>query len=125
MSHAIYTRVLDASLISTLLRSARAALFPNNAPGPPRISASPEEALRIRRQCAEKILNLIPKGIQSVFFGPNIDRRVREVEEVLDVFGDVYCNKHLMYGVVELVVVRLIPEMAEQSIKELLEERLS
>lgn len=54
-----------------------------------------------------------------------MDRRVREVEDVLDVFGDNYCNKHLLYGVVELIIVRLIPEMAEKGVEELLQERLS
>lgn len=47
------------------------------------------------------------------------------MEQVLDVFGDSYCNKHLLYGVVELVIVRLIPEMAEKGVEELLQERLN
>jgi hypothetical protein len=47
------------------------------------------------------------------------------VEQVLDVFGDSYCNKHLLYGVVELITVRLIPEMAEKGVEELLQERLN
>ena len=53
-----------------------------------------------------------------------MERRVKEVEEVLDMFSDSYCNKHLLYGVVELIVVRLVPEMAEKGVEELLEERL-
>ena len=48
-----------------------------------------------------------------------------EVEEVLNIFDDSYCNKHLLYGVVELIVVRLLPEMAEKGVAELLEDRLS
>jgi len=52
-------------------------------------------------------------------------RRVKEVEDVLDMFGDSYCNKHLLYGLVELILVRLIPELAEKGVEELLEERLS
>ncbi len=47
------------------------------------------------------------------------------MEGVLDVFGDSYCNKHLLYGIVELIIVRLIPEMAEKGVEELLQERLS
>ena len=47
------------------------------------------------------------------------------MEEVLNAFGDSYCNKHLLYGVVELIVVRLMPELAEKGVEELLEERLS
>lgn len=108
-----------------LLRTARAALFPNNTLAPPRIIPSASEQLLIRQRCAESILSLIPVKIQNIYFGPGIDRRVREVEEVLDVFDDPYCNKHLLYGVVELIIVRLMPELAEKGVEELLEERLS
>ena len=108
-----------------LLRTARAALFPNNTLAPPRIIPSVSEQLLIRQRCAESILSLIPVKIQNIYFGPGIDRRVREVEEVLDVFDDPYCNKHLLYGVVELIIVRLMPELAEKGVEELLEERFS
>lgn len=52
-------------------------------------------------------------------------RILSEIETAfLDVFGDAYCNKHLMYGILELFLVRLMPELAEKSVKELWEERL-
>jgi hypothetical protein len=44
---------------------------------------------------------------------------------LLDVFGDAYCNKHLWYSMLELVLVRLMPELAEQTVTGLWEERLS
>ena len=125
LSHAIQTHVLDPALLPTLLRTARAALFPNNTIAPPRTIPSPSEQLLIRHRCAETILSLIPAKIQEVYFGPGVERRVREVEDVLDAFGDSYCNKHLLYGIVELIIVRLIPELAENGIEELLEVRLS
>lgn len=50
---------------------------------------------------------------------------MKEIEEVLGMFGDSYLNKHLIYGVVELIVVRLVPEMGEKGVVELLGERLS
>ena len=43
---------------------------------------------------------------------------------MLDMFGDSYLNKHLLYGVVELIVVRLLPELGETGVEELLAERL-
>jgi len=125
LSHAIQSHVLDSTLLPTLLRTGRSALFPNNAPAPPRIIPTASEQLLIRQRCAQAILTLIPARIQDVYFGAGIDRRVREVEEVLNVFGDRYCNKHLLYGVVELIIVRLIPEMAEKGVEELLQERLN
>jgi hypothetical protein len=107
-----------------LLRNVRAALFPNNAPGPPRIVPPEPEQILIRRRCAEKILSLIPARIQDVYYGAGRERRIQEVEEVLNMFSDRYCNKHLLYGLVELIIVRLIPEMAEKGIQELLTDRL-
>lgn len=54
------------------------------------------------------------------------DRILSEIESgILDLFSDPYCNKHLLYGALELILVRLMPELAEQGIIELWEERLS
>lgn len=125
LSHAIQTHVLDPALLPTLLRTARAAVFPNNTLAPPRTIPSASEQLIIRQRCAETILSLIPARIQDIYFGPGIEKSVREVEDVLNTFGDTYCNKHLLYGVAELIVVRLVPELAEKGVEELLEERLS
>ncbi|KAK1781564.1 PXA domain-containing protein [Copromyces sp. CBS 386.78] len=49
-----------------------------------------------------------------------------EIEEgILDVFSDAYLNKHLIYSMLELVLVRLMPEFAEKRVSELWEERLA
>jgi hypothetical protein len=54
------------------------------------------------------------------------ERILTEIEEgILDVFSDEYCNRHFLYGVLELVLVRLMPELSEKGIAELWEERLS
>lgn len=60
--------------------------------------------------------------------GDNDDdqRILAEIESgIVDVFGDAYCNKHLIYSILELVLVRLMPELAEKGVIELWEERLS
>ncbi|KAK2877202.1 hypothetical protein FQN49_001352 [Arthroderma sp. PD_2] len=43
--------------------------------------------------------------------------------DLLDLFSDTYCNKHLIYSVVEAILVKLIPEMGEHSVTELMNER--
>ncbi|AEO57702.1 hypothetical protein MYCTH_49020 [Thermothelomyces thermophilus ATCC 42464] len=49
-----------------------------------------------------------------------------EIEQcILDVFSDAYCNKHLVYGVLELILVRLLPELTEKVTLELWKERIS
>lgn len=42
---------------------------------------------------------------------------------LLDLFADDYANKHLVYSIIELVLVRLLPELGEKSVAELLEDR--
>ncbi|KAH6624895.1 hypothetical protein B0J18DRAFT_194550 [Chaetomium sp. MPI-SDFR-AT-0129] len=49
-----------------------------------------------------------------------------EIERgILDVFSDAYCNKHLVYGALELILVRLLPELTEKGALELWAERFS
>lgn len=136
LSHAIHTHILQPSHLPTLLRTIRGALFPSNTMAPPRSIPSVAETLLIRRRCAETLLTLIPINVQHIYFGTGSgllrrgavedgrERRIAEVEEVLNVFEDPYCNKHLMYGIIELIFVRLIPEISEKSVEELRADRL-
>ncbi|KAH6636578.1 hypothetical protein F5144DRAFT_185473 [Chaetomium tenue] len=49
-----------------------------------------------------------------------------EIERgILDVFSDAYCNRHLVYAILELILVRLLPELTEKGVLELWAERLS
>ncbi|KAL1961341.1 hypothetical protein VTO42DRAFT_69 [Malbranchea cinnamomea] len=43
--------------------------------------------------------------------------------DILDLFSDSYCNKHLMFAIVETVLVKIVPELAEHSVAELMNER--
>lgn len=43
--------------------------------------------------------------------------------DLLDLFEDDYCNKHLIFAILELVLVRLLPELADRGVTELLEVR--
>ncbi|GAP91106.1 putative PXA domain-containing protein [Rosellinia necatrix] len=53
------------------------------------------------------------------------ERRLAEIETgIVDIFSDAYCNKHLIYSILELLLVRLVPELAEKGVGELWEERL-
>ncbi|KAF6842864.1 pxa domain-containing protein [Colletotrichum musicola] len=191
--------MLDAAHLPTLLRSIRAALFPNNAPGVSTMVApsSSEELRALRRRCASALLGTIPPWLASLYLGggglglfrwrsgpesgaaaaaagaaraseggnasaagkdaaaeavatssntsdnhgsgagsgtetapEEVDEEqeqlLSEVEQgILDVFSDEYCNRHLVYGILELILVRLMPELTEKTVAELLEERLS
>ncbi|KAJ0324177.1 hypothetical protein COL5a_007842 [Colletotrichum fioriniae] len=187
ISHTIHQRLLDAAYLPTVLRSIRAALFPNNAPGVSTLVApSSDEQLRaLRRRCASAMLASIPPWLTGLYLGgrglgfrwrsgpdsragagddaaaalamseseadvpgrggatndnrtndlgngskgdedENQQRMLAEIEEgILDIFSDEYCNKHLVYSILELILVRLMPELAEKGVVELWEERLS
>ncbi|KAI1844943.1 hypothetical protein JX266_008959 [Neoarthrinium moseri] len=246
LSHHIQTSILDPAILPPLLRSVRASLYPNNAPGASTLVApsSEEELADLRRRCASAIWALVPKSVGRLYFGstslwpgagsaascaagpasvekasddnmitsrsgppdseksaysdnsaalkyPAASETTEDVQEsgadgpgkgvepkgddatlhargvanvagagtgekgndrsestgetspcdsstsederilseietgILDIFSDPYCNKHLMYGILELVLVRLMPELAENGIIELWEERLS
>ncbi|KUM64169.1 hypothetical protein ACN42_g2927 [Penicillium freii] len=43
--------------------------------------------------------------------------------DFLDLFADEYCNKHLVWSIIETVLAKVLPEMAERSVEDLLEDR--
>ncbi|KAF2757830.1 hypothetical protein EJ05DRAFT_492916 [Pseudovirgaria hyperparasitica] len=125
LSHYVHNSLLNPQLIPPLLRSVRAALFPRNAMAPARVPPSQEEILEIKRRCARSVANVLPQQVTKVYFATScLDQVEAEVEDLLDVLGDKYCNKTLMFSLIELVIVRLLPEIADKGIVSLMEERL-
>lgn len=117
--------VLNPAFVPILLRTVRATLFPNNTLGPPRKTPNVEEARLIKRRCATTLLGLIPRRVAAIFFASeNSAVQAVHMEELLDCLDDAYLNKHLIFQIVELFVVRLVPELGERGVTELLEERL-
>lgn len=43
--------------------------------------------------------------------------------DLLDLFADTYCNKHLIYSIIETVLAKVLPEMAEHTVADLMEDR--
>jgi hypothetical protein len=129
LSASIRKHILPPSILPPLLLDLRVALFPGNARGPPAPEPpSNEERLQVRKRCAEAVLSLVPPLVSRVYFNVDSDKdgedeMIRQVEEILDVFGDAYLNKHLVYNILELVIVRLVPELGESTPSELLSER--
>ncbi|SMR42419.1 unnamed protein product [Zymoseptoria tritici ST99CH_1E4] len=119
LSHHFSTRLYSASTwLPHLLQATRTALFPNNALAPARIPpSSPEEVARIRSDCAAAIVDAIPPGIwQRLLATKEVDRARKEVEgeDLLGLLEDGFVNRHLVVSVVDLLVVRLFPELIEE-----------
>lgn len=93
---------------------------------------SASEISAIERQCATDILSLFPRSIAQYFFLSPDHHHVDDDDEglleaiesdLLDPFSDAYCNKHLIFAVIESVLVKLLPELSERGITDLMEER--
>lgn len=123
LSHHIQTKILDPSRLPSILLLIRTNMFPNNSLGPGRVPPTPSEALAIKTKCATAIIAAIPPvAVKQVFAGAGEEEVHRRVEDMLDAFGDAYLNKHLIVGIVDLVIVKLFPELAEQSISSILKK---
>lgn len=112
MSFTIQERLLRASWLPSVLRVARVAVFPDNALAPARIPPTSDEVADIRRECADTIVDTIPSVVRASFFATKDRDLMREdVATELDLLADAYINKHLIISVIELLVVRLFPEL--------------
>lgn len=126
----MHQHVLNPEHVPRLLKIVRATLFPNNAPGPPKKAPDAEEIVRIRRKCAESIVGAVPGVILYRYFDiknegmESKEALIGEVERLLGVLGDAYLNRHLIYGLIELLIVRLVPEMGGKGVGELMRERI-
>lgn len=126
MHHCIHTHLQPSQILPTLLRTLRQTLAPNSSLPPSAPQApSVSEVSNIKRTCALSILSLLPSTLCKRFFGgEKTEDWIGEVEGELDAWGDEYLNKHLGYAILELIVVRVLPELGDQRVEQLLRERL-
>ena len=76
----------------------------------------PLEASQLNKGKKDKIERRSEKVVEN-------ESLIQGVENILEVFDDSYMNKHLMFSIVELLFIRLVPELIEKTPEELLEER--
>ncbi|KAK5110057.1 hypothetical protein LTR62_006301 [Meristemomyces frigidus] len=108
---------LNTALALQTLRSIRAAAFPDNALALGRPPPSNDEIVTIKQDCSKAILEALPEVVARTYFATSDKEKMqREVEGMLEVFGTGYVNKHLIVGVLELVIVRLFPELAVEDL---------
>jgi hypothetical protein len=143
LSNNLHNYILNPNYIPKFLKIARATLFPNNAPGPPRKAPDASEIKHIKRTCAQCIASILPPVVGATYFGlRGVDEPrggkgatqkgattreeaiIDEIDDLLDVLGDAYMNKHLIFGVISLVVLRLAPELGTKGVGELMRERV-
>jgi len=103
-------------------------LFPSNTfpRGPPRRPPEPPAIVAAKQRCAETVLDVIPLAVRRAYLvaAETREEQLGVVEAWLDVLGDAYLNRHLVFAVLELCLVRVLPELADRGPKSMLEERL-
>ena len=66
----------------------------------------------------------MPTVVSRQVLSDDEEDAINDVEGELDVWADAYCNKHLLYAITELVFLRVLPELGERGVEELIAERL-
>lgn len=108
--------MLNPALLPPALHAIRAAIFPSNALGPARVTPTEDETLAIKRECARVVVEAMPPFLRAKFFATAdvASMRANVEDSMLDLFADSYLNKHLVVEIVELIVLRLFPEIGEE-----------
>ena len=115
LSHTLHARVLNPALLPPALQAIRRAIFPDDALGPARVPPSDDEVVAIRRECARVIVEVVPPYVRAKYFATGDVATMRgDVEDSLDLFADSFINKHLVVEIVELIFLRLFPEIGEE-----------
>jgi hypothetical protein len=115
MASKIDEQLSRPDLLPSVLQAIRSALFPNDALAAARQTPTAAEMVEMKRECAKTVVEAVPGIVRTRFFARKDQDLMREdIEVSLDLFGDAYINKHLIISAVELIVVRLFPELADE-----------
>lgn len=102
----LYTHVLSASSMLSVVRLSKRALFPNGYPGPPPVDPTAEEQVAIREQLIQRLAEWPPSVVRCVLLGD-----AAAVGPAVDALGDGTCNRHLAVFVLDAVLLSVFPEM--------------
>lgn len=116
MSFHVQRTLLHSRWVPSVLQAARNALFPGNVLGPARIPPTMDETAAIKFECAVAIVEALPEALRVRFFATkDKNLMVEDVAAELDVLADPYVNKGLVIRAIELIAVRLFPELTASS----------
>lgn len=99
LCYLLYTHVLSAPSLLSVVRLSKRTLFPNGYPGPPPVDPTAEEQVVIREELVKRISTQMPA---LALVG---------LDGVVDPLNDGACNRHLAVFLVDAVLLALFPEM--------------
>lgn len=68
--------------------------------------------------------NSLQTELQIPNSNSELESQLQSIESSLDLFSNQYMNKHMIYSIIELIIVRLVPEIQHKSVRNLLDDRL-
>ncbi|KAF8139931.1 PXA domain-containing protein [Boletus edulis] len=108
LCYLLYSYVLSASTILSVVRLSKRTLFPNGYPGPPPVDPTAEEQLVIRDELVKRIAERVPALARLVLLG---DPAVSAVEGAVVPLSDEACNRHLAVFLLDALLLSVFPEM--------------
>ncbi|KAJ8610754.1 hypothetical protein MRB53_038396 [Persea americana] len=113
MSLHVHANLFNPIWVPSVLHAARSAIFPNNLLAGARSPPTGDEIIAIKKDCAKAIVEAIPEPFRTRVFATDDPHLIAaDVEQSLDWFASPYINKHLIVSALELITVRLFPELA-------------
>lgn len=113
---------INIKVVETILQNARRVVFPNDGPmGPPRIIPNPQQQLEIKVRTRQVMLDVIPDGVVSTVLGGAEEC----VDHFLGIFENKTINKHLVYRLLDYLVLALVGELGELTPSQLKQARQS
>ncbi|KAJ3345231.1 hypothetical protein HDU91_007428 [Kappamyces sp. JEL0680] len=101
--------VIGEESVTTYLENFRNSFWPNNQPAPPFVVRSESEKAHIRRKLEQNILALVAGNLNHIIKEQAAGERILYL---IDVFQTKRTNKHLLFILIDLIMVHLIPESA-------------
>ncbi|KAK9331579.1 PXA domain-containing protein [Lipomyces starkeyi] len=117
LSHFFHKYIMTSQFACSVLALSRQTLFPNNGPmAEPRIYPSETEKRAILKRVYGNILRVVPMRVRKQVLG---DDALQGLEELLSPFENKFANKHLLYFLFDMVIVKVLPELACKTPEEL------
>ena len=108
LCYVLYSYVLSASTILSVVRLSKRTLFPNGYPGPPPVDPTAEEQVAIRKELVKRLAERVPALARIALLG---DRAVDTLEEVVSPLSDEGCNRHLAVFLMDALLLAMFPEL--------------
>ncbi|KAK9366004.1 PXA domain-containing protein [Lipomyces kononenkoae] len=117
LSHFFHKYIMTSQFACSVLVLSRQTLFPNNGPmAEPRIYPTDDEKRAILKRVYGNILRVVPMRVRKQVLG---DDALQGLEELLSPFENKFANKHLLYFLFDMVIVKVLPELALKTPEEL------